>query len=244
MPTDKVVLITGAAHRLGAAMARHLHEAGMRIVLHYRHSVEAAQSLKDELEATRPDSVALVAGDLLDVNRLEDIIAESIAAWGQLDVLINNASTFYPTPLGSVTLDQWDDLMGTNLRAPFFLAQAAAAELTRREGCIVNIVDIHADRPLKDHPVYSMAKAGLVMLTRSLARELGPAVRVNAIAPGAILWPENMDADTQAQIVERTALKRTGHPQDIADAALYLIDKADYMSGQVLTVDGGRTLGN
>ncbi len=244
MPTDKVVLITGAAHRLGAATARHLHAAGMRVVLHYRHSAAAAEALRDELEGVRPDSIALVAGDLLDVARLPDIVAESTAAWGRLDVLVNNASSFYPTPFGSVTLSQWEELMGANLRAPFFLAQAAAGELTRREGCIINIVDIHADRPLKDYPVYSMTKAGLVMLTRSLAREMGPAVRVNAIAPGAILWPENMDESTRQQIIERTALKRTGHPQDIADAALYLIDKADYMSGQVLTVDGGRTLGN
>lgn len=244
MPTDKVVLITGAAHRLGAAMARHLHGAGMRIVLHYRRSAEAARALKDELEGQRADSVALVDGDLLDAPRLEGIITDSIAVWGRLDVLINNASTFYATPVGAVTLQQWEDLMGANLRAPFFLAQAAAEELTRREGCIINIVDIHADRPLKDYPVYSMTKAGLVMLTRSLARELGPEVRVNAIAPGAILWPEHLDEATRQTIVQRTALKRSGEPQDIADAALYLIDKANYMSGQVLTVDGGRTLGN
>lgn len=239
----KVVLITGAAHRIGAATARTLHEAGANIVLHYRSSKTGAEMLKKELNAIRADSVALLQGDLLDTAALPALVEQAYAAWGRLDVLVNNASSFYPTPVGSVTEEQWNDLMGSNLKAPFFLAQAAAPHLKTERGCIVNIVDIHADRPLKEHPVYSMAKAGLVMMTKSLACELGPEVRTNAIAPGAILWPENdMDDSTKARIIERTFLKRQGSPQDIARAALFLIRDADYTSGQVLKVDGGRSL--
>ncbi len=239
----KVVLITGAAHRIGAATARILHASGANIVLHYRHSLAGAEALQKELEALRADSVSLVQGDLLDTATLPALVEQAYAAWGRLDVLVNNASTFYPTPVGTVTEVQWDDLMGSNLKAPFFLAQAAAAHLKTERGSIVNIVDIHADRPLKEHPVYSMAKAGLVMMTKSLACELGPEVRVNAIAPGAILWPENdMEDSTKARIIERTFLKRQGSPQDIARAALFLIRDAHYTSGQVLNVDGGRSL--
>lgn len=239
----QVVLITGAAHRIGAATARILHAAGANIVLHYRNSAAGAEALQGELNGLRADSVSLVQGDLLDTASLPALVEQAYAAWGRLDVLINNASTFYPTPVGTVTEAQWDDLMGSNLKAPFFLAQAAAPHLKTERGCIVNIVDIHADRPLKEHPVYSMAKAGLVMMTKSLACELGPEVRVNAIAPGAILWPENdMDHSTKARIIERTFLKRQGSPQDIARAALFLIRDADYTSGQVLKVDGGRSL--
>ena len=239
----KVVLITGAAHRIGATTARILHAAGARIVLHYRHSHQAAEALRDELQQQRPNSAALIKGDLLDTAALAGLVEQAAGVWGRLDVLINNASTFYPTPMGEVTEQHWDDLMGSNLKAPFFLAQAAAAPLRVQRGCIVNIVDIHADRPLKAHPVYSMAKAGLVMMTKALACELGPEVRVNAIAPGAILWPENdMDEATKSRIVERTFLKRQGCPEDIARAALFLIRDGLYTSGQVLTVDGGRSL--
>ncbi len=239
----KVVLITGAAHRIGATTASTLHAAGANIVLHYRSSKEGAEALQQALNAVRDDSVILLQGDLLDTASLPTLVEEAYAAWGRLDVLINNASTFYPTPMGTVTEAHWHDLMGANLKAPFFLAQAAAAHLKTERGCIVNIVDIHADRPLKAHPVYSMAKAGLVMMTKSLACELGPEVRVNAIAPGAILWPENdMDDSTKARIIERTFLKRQGSPQDIARAALFLIRDADYTSGQILNVDGGRSL--
>ncbi len=239
----KVVLITGAAHRIGATTARTLHAAGANIVLHYRSSKAGAETLQTELNAVRSDSVSLVQGDLHDTATLPALVERAYAAWGRLDVLINNASTFYPTPVGTVTEEHWDDLMGSNLKAPFFLAQAAAPHLKTERGCIVNIVDIHADRPLKEHPVYSMAKAGLVMMTKSLACELGPEVRVNAIAPGAILWPENdMDDSTKARIIERTFLKRQGSPHDIARAALFLIRDADYTSGQVLKVDGGRSL--
>lgn len=240
---DKVVLITGAAHRIGATTARTLHNAGANIVLHYRTSQQAARTLQDELNVLRPDSVSLVQGDLHETTTLKELVQKAHAAWGRLDVLVNNASTFYPTPIGKVDEVQWNDLIGANLKAPFFLAQAAAPHLRRERGCIVNIVDIHAERPLKGHPVYSIAKAGLVMLTRSLAAELGPDVRVNAVAPGAILWPENeMDEETRQRIISRTFLKRQGNPHDIARAVLFLIRDADYTSGQVLTVDGGRSL--
>ncbi len=243
--TGKVVLITGAAHRVGAAMARVLHAQGMNLVLHYRHSGEAAQGLQTELHAVRADSVALVQADLLDTVGLAALVDTALSTWQRLDVLVNNASSFYPTPVGSVTEAQWDDLMGSNLKAPFFLAQAAAPYLAQQQGCIVNIVDIHADRPLKTYPVYGIAKAGLVMLTKALARELGPEVRVNAVAPGAIVWPEHdLDAVTKEYIISRTALKRQGVPHDIAQAVLFLIRDAGYISGHVLTVDGGRSLSN
>lgn len=240
---DKVVLITGAAHRIGAATARLLHQAGANIVLHYRHSAEGAQLLADELNVRRAESVILLQGDLLDIATLSQLVEQARAAWNRLDVLINNASTFYPTPIGNVSEDQWNDLMGTNLKAPFFLSQAAAPHLKAEHGCIINIVDIHADQPLREHPVYSMAKAGLVMMTKSLAAELGPEIRVNGIAPGAILWPENdMDDAIKSKILERTFLKRQGNPQDIARAALFLIRDADYTTGNIIKVDGGRSL--
>ena len=241
--TDRVVLITGGAHRIGAQIARTLHAEGARLVLHYRVSRDAAHALQEELNRERPDSVVLVRADLLDQAALPAVVADALATWGRLDVLINNASSFYATPIGSVTETEWNDLMGTNIKAPFFLSQAAAPHLKESRGCIVNIVDIHAERPLKRFPVYSMAKAGLVMMTKALACELGPEVRVNAIAPGAILWPEQeMDEVTQQRIVSRTFLKRQGSPHNIASAALFLIRDADYSSGQVITVDGGRSL--
>ena len=243
--TGKVALITGAAHRVGAMIARALHAQGMNLVLHYRHSGAAAQQLQTELHAVRAGSVALVQADLLDTAGLPTLINTALGAWQRLDVLVSNASSFYPTPVGGVTEAQWDDLMGSNLKAPFFLAQAAAPYLAQQHGCVVNIVDIHADRPLKAYPVYSIAKAGLVMLTKALARELGPEVRVNAVAPGAILWPEHdLDAAAKDYIIARTALKRQGTPHDIAQAVLFLIRDAGYISGHVLTVDGGRSLSN
>ncbi len=239
----KVALITGAAHRIGATTARLLHREGANIVLHYRGSRQAAQGVQEELNALRPDSVVLVQSDLLDTGKLQSLVREAHGAWGRLDVLINNASTFYPTPVGHITEANWDDLIGTNLKAPLFLSQAAAPHLVRQRGCIVNIVDIHADRPLKAHPVYSVAKAGLAMLTKALAGELGPEVRVNAVAPGAILWPEiPMDDVTKQRIISRTFLKRQGSPEDIARAVLFLVRDAGYTSGHVLTVDGGRSL--
>jgi pteridine reductase len=240
---ERVALITGAAHRIGAQLARTLHAEGARLVLHYRGSREQALALQEELNKTRADSVVLVRADLLDFDALPAVIADAHSAWGRLDVLINNASSFYPSPVGTVTEQEWNDLMGSNLKAPFFLSQAAAPHLRARHGCIVNIVDIHADRPLKNYPVYSMAKAGLVMLTKAMACELGPEVRVNAVAPGAILWPESdMDDVTKQRIISRTFLKRQGSPENIARAVLFLIRDADYTSGQVINVDGGRSL--
>lgn len=242
---EKVVLITGAAHRIGAATARLLHEAGMNIVLHYRSSNVAATALQDELQQNRPHSVELIQADLHQTTELDALIEHALQYWGRLDTLINNASTFYPTPVGSISEEQWDDLIGSNLKAPLFLSQAAAPALKKQHGNIINIVDIHAERPLKEHAVYSIAKAGLAMLTKTMARELGPEIRVNGVAPGAILWPENgMDEDTQSEIVAKTALKRSGEPDNIAQTVLFLIQNASYVTGQIISVDGGRTLSN
>ncbi|MEO7558459.1 MAG: pteridine reductase [Gammaproteobacteria bacterium] len=238
----KVALITGAAQRVGAVIAETLHEQGMNLVVHYRSSKQAAHLLQERLNKVRPDSVALVQADLLDVAKITSMVQEAGNTWGRLDAVINNASSFYPTPVGSVTETHWDDLMGTNLKAPFFIAQAAARALAKHNGCIVNMVDIHADRPLKSYPVYSAAKAGLIMLTKALARELGPEVRVNAVAPGAIMWPDTMDDVTKQRIISRIILKRQGQPRDVAKAVLFLIRDADYITGQVIAVDGGRTV--
>lgn len=240
--SNKVALITGAAHRIGATTARLLHQNGMNIVLHYRGSREQAQAVQKELNDIRENSVILIQADLHITNGLPALIEESAKAWGRLDVLINNASSFYPSPIGKATEEQWDDLIGSNLKAPFFLAQAAAPYLKKHNGCIINIVDIHAERPLKTFPIYSMAKAGLAMMTKSLACELGPDIRVNGVAPGAILWPENLDEVAKQRIVSRTFLKRQGEPNDISKTILYLIKDADYVTGQVIAVDGGRSL--
>lgn len=240
---NKVALITGGAKRIGAAIARHLHAAGMNLVIHYRHSDAVARTLQDELSKQRSNSVLLLQADLLYVQKLTRMIQDTINHYGRLDVLINNASSFYSTPIGQGQESEWEDLIGTNLKAPFFLSQIAAPHLVTHHGCIINLVDIHADRPLKSYPIYSIAKAGLTMLTKSLARELGPYVRVNAIAPGTILWPENdMDEVTKQRIISHIPLKRHGDPSDIAQAVLFLIRDAEYMTGQILTIDGGRTL--
>ncbi len=240
----KRVLITGAARRVGAEIARHLHRAGMDVVIHYRSSRDEAELLARELNAARAGSAGLVQGDLLDTASLPRVADDARAVFGSVDVLVNNASSFYPTPLGGITEQHWDDLMGSNLKAPLFLSQALAPELTARGGCIVNIVDIHAMRPLKGYPVYCVAKAGLWMLTQSLARELGPKVRVNGIAPGAILWPEaEENTVSHEEMIRRTALKREGSPADIARTALFLVRDADYITGQIIPVDGGRTVG-
>jgi pteridine reductase len=237
-------LVTGGAKRLGAAIVRALHAHGANVLVHHRGSAAAAQALAADLNARRPGSVALHAADLLDVAALPGVVEAATRAFGRLDVLVNNASTFYPTPVGEITLAQWEDLTGTNLRAPLFLSQAAAPALRTSGGCIVNLIDIHALRPLKRHPVYCAAKAGLWMLTQSLARELAPEIRVNGVAPGPVMWPEGpMDAAVQARIVERTALKRIGSPEDIAQAVLFFVKDAPYVTGQVLPVDGGRTVG-
>jgi len=239
----RCVLVTGGAKRLGAAIGRRLHAAGANLVVHYQRSRPAADALVAELEAARAGSALAVPADLHDLARLPALVEAAIARFGRLDVLVNNASTFYPTPVGTITPAQFDDLIGTNLRAPLFLSQAAAPALRESRGLILNMVDIHGRRPLRAHPVYSAAKAGLVMLTKSLARELGPEVRVNAIAPGPVLWPErDLDESLKAEIVARTALKRSGSPEDIARAALFFVVDAPYVTGQVIAVDGGRSL--
>jgi pteridine reductase len=240
----KVALITGAARRVGATVARVLHGAGARVVLHYRSSGEDAARLADELNALRAASASLAEADLLELGQIEALAANAVRAFGGLDILVNNASTFYPTPLGDIAESDWNDLVGTNLRAPLFLSQAAASTLRERRGLIINLADIHGLRPLRRYPVYSLAKAGLIMLTRALARELGPHVRVNAVAPGPVLWPEDgLDAALQAKIMARTALKRTGSAVDVARACLFFAAEAPYVTGQVLAVDGGRSIG-
>lgn len=242
--TGKAALITGAARRVGATIVRKLHTAGANIVLHYRSSGEDAEALARELNEVRPNSVVQVEADLLDLDQLKMLPDIVTSNFGTLDILVNNASTFYPTPMGDVTEIDWDDLIGTNLKAPLFLSQAATAALRISNGLIVNIADIHGMRPLSRHPVYSIAKAGVIMLTRSLARELGPNIRVNAIAPGPVMWPEDgMDRELQARIVDRTALKRPGSPDDVARAILFFASEAPYITGQILAVDGGRSIG-
>ncbi|MDF9393025.1 pteridine reductase [Methylococcus capsulatus] len=239
----KVALITGAARRVGAAIAAHLHERGYRVIVHYHRSETDALMLCESLNRRRNDSATAVGADLLDLEALAPLVETAAGHWGRLDALVNNASTFYPTPMGSVTHQQWDELLGSNLRAPFFLVQHAMPWLSANCGCVVNLVDIHADRPLKNHPAYTIAKAGLVALTKSLARELAPAIRVNAVAPGAILWPERgTDAAMQAEILRRIPLGRPGTPLDIAKTVAWFLDQAPYVTGQVLAVDGGRSL--
>jgi pteridine reductase len=240
----KAALITGAARRVGATIARAFHKAGANLVLHYRSSAEDAAELARELNDSRPHSAALVDGDLLEVASLPVVVQRATAAFDRLDILVNNASTFYPTPVGDITEIDWDDLIGTNLKAPLFLAQAAAPALHLNNGLILNIADIHGMRPLRRHPVYSVAKAGLIMLTRSLARELGPHIRVNAIAPGPVMWPEDgLDQVLKDEIIDRTALKRPGSADDVARAAVFFASEAPYVTGQVLAVDGGRSVG-
>jgi pteridine reductase len=240
---DRVVLITGGARRVGAEIARTLHAAGANVLIHYRSSASAAMALADEFNRIRTHSAAIYAAHLLNADAPDQVIAATLLEFGRLDILINNASSFYATPVGQITLPQWDDLIGTNLKAPLFLAQAAAPSLRAQRGLIINMIDIHALRPLKAHPVYSAAKAGLAMLTRSLARELGPEIRVNGIAPGPVLWPEgDMDEELKSEIISKTALKRHGTPQDIARTALFLAKDAPYITGQIIAVDGGRSI--
>lgn len=240
----KTALITGGSRRVGAAISRRLHAAGASLMIHYRSAVQEARALQAELNAIRPDSVTLIQADLHETEGLPNLVHTTLERYGRLDVLVQNASSFYATPIGSINEHDWFDLIGTNLKAPLFLAQAAAAELRHRQGCIVHITDIHAERPMKEHVVYSIAKAGLVGLTRSLARELGPEVRVNAVAPGPILWPEGesaLDEVSRQRIISHTIVKHIGHPEDIAEAVLYLV-RAGFVTGQVINVDGGRSV--
>jgi pteridine reductase len=241
----KVVLVTGGAKRVGAAICRRLHAAGAELAVHYHNSAQEALALQDELNELRPRSAAAFQADLLDLDALPKLVHKVVKKFGQLDALVNNASSFYATPLAEVDEQQWHDLLGTNLRAPLFLAQAAAAELRRRHGCIVNIADIHAERPMHGHLLYSVAKAGLAALTRALAQEMAPQVRVNAVAPGVIMWPENaawMDEEQRRKIVAHTLLKREGEPGDIAKIVAFLIQDAPYVTGQIIAVDGGRSI--
>ena len=241
----KVALITGGARRVGAAISRRLHGAGANLVLHYRSSTAEARALQRDLTQTRAESVVLVQGDLLKPGNLTGLIKDAVKAFGRLDCLVNNASSFYATPIAEISEKAWDDLIGTNLKAPLFLSQAAAAELKKHHGAIVNIIDIHAEFPMKSYVVYNVAKGGLVALTRSLARELGPEVRVNGVAPGTIIWPDDeawKDELARQRIMNQTALKRIGEPEDIAKAVEFLLTAAPYVTGQVLAVDGGRSV--
>jgi len=241
----KVILVTGGAKRVGAAICRRLQAAGAIVAIHYRSSEQEALALRDGLNALRPNSAAVFQADLLDLNALPQLVHTVIKNFGRLDALVNNASSFYATQLADIGEQQWRDLLGTNLKAPLFLAQAAADELRRRHGCIVNIADIHAERPMHGHLLYSAAKAGLVALTKGLAQEMAPQVRVNAVSPGVIVWPESeawLDEEQRRKIVAHTLLKREGEPDDIARAVAFLIQDAPYITGQIIAVDGGRSV--
>ncbi len=239
----KTALVTGGSKRIGATTVRLLHEAGYNIVIHCHSSRQSADSLAEELNNDRKKSAKVIQGDLNDETIYNNLIDQAFQCWNRLDVLINNASSFYPTPVGSITMDDWNNLINSNMKAPLFLAQAAVPYLKQTQGNIVNMLDVHAQRPMKEHPVYCAAKAGLAMLTMSLAKELGPDIRVNGVAPGAILWPDNDMADhTKKLILERTALKKPGDPIDIAKTILFLVRDADYITGQIIAVDGGRNL--
>jgi pteridine reductase len=238
-----VALVTGAARRIGATLARTLHAAGYDLALHYRHSTADAAALVAELERTRPDSVLAVPADLTDLGRLPALVEQVLARYGRLDALVNNASAFYPTPIGSATPAQWQELFASNAQAPFFLVQAARPALREARGAIVNLVDVYAERALADYPIYVMAKAALAAMTRTLAQDLAPEVRINGVAPGAVLWPsEGKDYDDRAMLLARTPLKRAGTPEDVASTVLWLLRDAPFVTGQIIRVDGGRSL--
>ena len=241
----KTVLVTGGAKRVGAAICRRLHAAGANLLVHYRSSALEARALQVELNARRADSVVVAQADLLKVASCSQLVKAALKPFGQLDALVNNASSFFATAIGDITEQVWDDLIGTNLKAPLFLAQAAAPELRKNHGCIVNLIDIHAEIPMRNHAVYTAAKGGLAALTRALARDLGPEVRVNGIAPGTILWPDDdtwRDEVSRQRIINQTALKRIGEPDDIARAVQFLLADAPYVTGQIIAVDGGRSV--
>lgn len=243
--TPSVALITGAAKRIGAEISRTLHKSGMNVVLHYNSSHEEAEKLCASLNKIRKNSATLIRADLQNVPSLETLVEQAVATWGRLDVLVNNASRFYKTSIGKISEYSWDDLMNTNVKGPLFLSQAAAPHLKRTHGCIVNIGDIHAERPMRDYAVYCISKAGLIMLTKQLAKELGPDIRVNTVSPGPVLWPEGENAlseDSKKNIIERTALRCHGESSFVAKAVLYLVRDADYVTGSIIAVDGGRLL--
>jgi pteridine reductase len=238
-----VALITGGARRVGAVIARTLHAAGYDLALHYRHSETAARELADELQLQRGHSCLLLQADLAELSNLPSLIDRTLSHFGRLDALINNASAFYPTPTGTATPAQWNELFASNAQVPFFLSQAAVPALESRRGGIVNLLDIYAERPLADHPLYCMAKAALAAMTRSLALDLGPHIRVNGVAPGAVLWPSDGNSYTDRQaLLQRTPLQRAGTPQDVAGAVLWLLRDAPFVTGQIIRIDGGRTL--
>lgn len=241
----KVILVTGGARRVGAAICRSMHAAGANVMIHCRSSIHDARALQAELNLQRPGSAAMVQADLLNMAMLPALVAQTVEHFGRLDGLVNNASSFYPTPVGEINERNWDELIGSNLKAPLFLAQAAAPELRKHHGAIVNIIDIHWERPMKQHVVYSIAKAGLAGMTRSLARELAPDVRVNGVSPGANIWPEGesvFDEVARQRILHTVPLRRVGEPDDIARAVRFLLDDASYVTGQILAVDGGRSI--
>lgn len=240
--TSPVALITGAAKRIGKTTASHLHNAGYNVIIHCHRSVNDAQQLVAQLNEKRSNSAQILIADLLDLDQLDFIAQQAVNYYGRVDLLINNASTFYPTDVENASFEQWDDLMTTNLKAPFFLIKSLQKQLDSNKGCVINMVDIHAERPLLGYPIYCMAKAGLAMLTKSLSRELAPNIRVNGIAPGAILWHENeLAEEDKTTVLNEIALNRLGSPDDIAEAILYLA-KAHYVTGQILAVDGGRSV--
>lgn len=243
--SPRVALVTGAARRIGAEIASQLHEAGFNLVLHYHRSAGDMQALCETLNAKRRDSVVAVKADLCNLTELSELADRALSQWQRMDLLVNNASSFYPTPVGDITEQDWDNLLGTNLKAPLFLSQSLAEPLRQSRGCIINLADVHAERPLSGHPVYCAAKAGNVMLTKSLAKELAPHVRVNGIAPGAILWPEHdgeLSEQDKEKILKKIALKRIGDPTDIARTIRFLATEAPYITGQIIAVDGGRNL--
>lgn len=250
--TAKVALVTGAAKRIGAEVARQLHHNNFNLIIHFHQSDKAAQTLVNELNERRENSAICIAADLNNLDQVADLAKQAQQQWQRIDLLVNNASSFYPTPIGETTEDDWNQLINSNLKAPFFLAQALASNLSKTQGCIINIADIYAERPLKKHSVYSIAKAGNVMLTKTLAQELAPLVRVNGIAPGAILWPDDthkkaedkLSDDNKEKMLAKIPLQQRGREQDIARTILFLVKDAPYITGQIIAVDGGRTITN
>ncbi len=240
--TNKVAIITGGARRIGRTVALELHKENIDIVLHYRNSAQDAAELANELNASRENSCVLVQGELNDETVLEKIITTAIEHFGRLDILVNNASSFYPTPIEKITDGQWNDLFASNLKAPAFLCKYATPELRKNNGCIVNIIDVYANRPLANHPIYCAAKAGLQSLTKSLAADLAPDIRVNGVSPGAILWPEDdSGVAPQEVLLKRIPMNRLGDPNDIAQTIVFLSCKAPYITGQIIAVDGGKS---
>ena len=239
----KVALVTGAAQRIGAEICRELHRRDFNVVIHYRNSSQTAEALANELNHQRNDSAHCLKADLTVLNQVKELANAAIQRWGNIDVLVNNASTFYPTPVNQATEQDWTALVDSNLKGPFFLSQHVTDALRLQQGCIVNIVDIHSEKPLRDHPVYCIAKAGVAMMTKTLARELAPDVRVNGVSPGAILWPEqDLSEQDKTSILAKVPMQRLGEALDIARTVAFLVSDAPYINGQIIAVDGGRTL--